>query len=210
MFPWPANRIKPKVKATYTRKKILNPIHATKLGEALPTETENNINSSNDDGVSYDDTPSQHNMSGIDSQEDSTMAEENDESSPINGIKGDLEDSAVANKAAKRQLHQEAKSIDTVDPDDTSVNDDEEEVYEVEYFMADGLRKVCLTFCWRFSFQRPLVDNINVVQFPNTTAPQMALLTKWRGFELTKDLTWEPESVMRYVSDVGPVMIMYH
>lgn len=167
MFSWPVNRVKPKMKATYTRKKPQSPLNpADRVNrtsahvEAL-SDQENDCVADDDTGHdSMDVAPRSHIGSGIPSEDNSRMLGE-DTSVALNN-------SALVANVVNTQLQQESANTDE------EMSDEENELYEVEYFMADDYK-----------------------MFPGSNIPQKALLTKWTGYELVNELTWEQESEMR-------------
>jgi hypothetical protein len=173
----------PKVKTTYTRKKISYPTPPTAQDQDTPIDDE------------AEDTMV---------EESESMVEEGE--SMARSIK-DPDASMVGDNSVDAQILQEAVSTGKVLSDEeptTNSPEDEDEVYVVEYFMADGYRKVCL-----FSLPKLLLvlhlmccnwPTSNSVQLHGSNIPEKILLTKWAGFDLVRDLTWEPESEMKYVS----------
>lgn len=148
MFSWPANRVKPKMKATYTRKKTLNSPYSTdQIKEANPhTEvTTMSIQGDNNDDfedstghISMDVAPPSRIGSGIQSKDGSIM------------VSGDVSvaTSDVAN-ALDTQLLKETSNRTK------ELSEDEEQMYDVEYFMADDYKMVLLSLDYA-SFPRLL------------------------------------------------------
>jgi hypothetical protein len=157
MFSWPSNRVKPKVKTTYTRKKILNPPYPTVQNKGLSTPVASNYDTSNedsgilDDAVDQDireDEPSSHSGPGIEPQDDVLIIDDGGAGESLIGSSGSLEESPMRTNTVTTQLRRERTSTDKVPSDyepATTVSESEEPYYEVEYFMADDYRKVHLS-----------------------------------------------------------------
>jgi hypothetical protein len=153
MFAWSGNGVKPKVKATYTRKKLLNPQHQTDKVRSMapPTETVTvlgEVDNGSDDnegsiGVESMDLALPSNT-GSKSQLVDGSATAGDEPSQPGGS------SAVASAANAQVLHETATTIKEPSQDDEMEDGEEDEraksdrgdVFDVECFMADDSRKV--------------------------------------------------------------------
>jgi hypothetical protein len=153
MFAWSGNRVKPKVKATYTRKKLLNPQHHTDkvTSMAPPTETVTMLgevdNGSDDNeesiGVESMDLALPSKTGSKTQLVDSSATTGDEPSQPDDS-------SAVASAANAQVLHETAATIKQPSQDDEmedgeedeGAKDDRGEVFDVEYFMADDSRKV--------------------------------------------------------------------
>jgi hypothetical protein len=156
MFSWPSNRIKPKVKTTYTRKKILNPPYPTVQKQGLSTPVESNYDTSNEDSGILDDAvdqdigedgPSSH-APGIETQDDALIVNDGGAGESSIGSSGSSEDGPMGTNTVPTQRRRDRTSTDKVPPDyepATKVTENEEPYYEVEYFMADDYRKVYLS-----------------------------------------------------------------
>lgn len=148
MFAWSGNRVKPKVKATYTRKKLLNPPHTTHQTHpthkiksmAPPTETitmlgeVDNGSDGNDGSIGVDSMdlalPSKTRSK---TQLDSSTAAGDEPSQP--------DDSLVVASAANAQVLHETAATNK-EPSQDEKMDDSREVFNVDCFMADDFRKV--------------------------------------------------------------------
>lgn len=152
MFPWPANRTLPKVKTTYTRKKTLYPTPPAAQNEDMPVadEAENTMveegGSMVEEGGSMLEEGESIAKEGESSVVDRESMVEEGESMAQNPK--DPDTSMVGGNSVEAQVLQEVIDTTTKALSDealaTEASDNEDEVYVVEYFMAEAYKKVPL------------------------------------------------------------------
>jgi hypothetical protein len=136
MFSWPANRVKPKMKATYTRKKPFNSLSPSDHQRPFAQFEANNLPSQGDNSIADDDTghdsmdvaPRSNIGSGIQSEDNSTAF---DVDTSLN-----FRNSALVANAVAAQLRLESTNTEE------EMLEEEDELYDVEGFMADGYKMV--------------------------------------------------------------------
>jgi len=148
------------MKATYTRKKLLNPLYPKDQVKHAPKHTEDasstTILSQEDNG--YADDSMDHDSIEVVRHPHITSSIQPEDSSIVVGDEPSLtinESAVVANAANAQVLKETVSTIEESseqvqdeegDEDEEDDEDDEdEELFDVEYFMADDYRKV-LTF----------------------------------------------------------------
>lgn len=152
MFAWSVNRVKPKMKATYTRKKLHNPPHQTDKAKSVapPTETITMLGKVDND---YDDNGDTIDIDSMDlalPSETGSKIQPLDSSTTTSGEPSQLVDESTARAGTAKVLHQSAtrnrepsRNNEAEDDEKDDKNEDDSgELYDVDCFMADDFRKV--------------------------------------------------------------------
>lgn len=133
MFSWSANRVKPKLKATYTRKKRSTSLHSSSDPyNQTPSRIGGTPTTIPNDNSAVDETTGLDSMDVAPPSPVGSSIESEDNSIMLDAAVG-ANDSAPEAAAADTQLQIEM---------DKEMSEGEEQLYRVEYFVADDFKKV--------------------------------------------------------------------